>query len=230
MIPILANTQSGPARRRGAWHPRLRPDRRPDRRPWAAARWLALALGLLLLAAGPAQAGFDDGMAAATRGKYRAALEIWLPLAQEGDLRAQYNLAVLYDKGLGATQDFSEAARWYLVAAERGHLDAQANLGFAYQQGRGVAQDYTAAAHWYRAAAERGDIPAQANLGTLYTNGWGIARNDVLAHMWLNLAVSGAEGRRFRRGLIGKRDRVAKRLTPEQIAEAQRLARDWRAK
>ncbi len=222
LTPILASSQRYAARRGGEWH--------PHPHPIAAARWLALVLGLLLVVSGPALAGFDDGMAAARHGQYRTAFKIWLPLAQEGDTRAQYNLGVLYDKGFGATQDYAEAARWYLVAAERGHLDAQANLGFAYERGRGVTQDYAAAAKWYRAAAERGDIPAQANLGTLYANGWGIARNDVLAHMWLNLAVSGAEGRRFRRRLIRKRDSVAERLTPEQIVEAQRLARDWRSK
>jgi hypothetical protein len=48
--------------------------------------------------------------------------------------------------------------------------------------------------------------------------------------MWLNLAASGAKGRRFRRSLIRKRDRIAGRLTPERIAEAQRLAQDWRPK
>ena len=222
MIPIHASNRSDAARRGGEWRPR------PHAR--AAARCLALVLGLLLAAAGSALAGFDDGMAAARRGDYRGALEIWLPLARDGDIRAQYNLAVLYDKGIGAPQNYAEAARWYLAAAERGHLDAQANLGFAYEQGRGVAQDYAAAAKWYRAAAERGDIAAQANLGTLYANGWGVARDDILAHMWLNLAVSGAEGAKFRRRLIRKRDRVAERLTPERIAEAQRLARDWRPK
>lgn len=84
--------------------------------------------------------------------------------------------------------------------------------------------------HPHPRAAERGDIAAQANLGALYANGWGVERDDVLAHMWLNLAASGAKGRRFRRSLIRKRDRIAGRLTPERIAEAQRLAQDWRPK
>ncbi len=93
-----------------------------------------------------------------------------------------------------------------------------------------MAQDYAAVTKWYLAAAERGAIAAQANLGTLYANGWGVARDDVLVHMWLNLAASGAEDRKLRRRLIRKRDRVAERLTPERIAEAPRLARDWRQK
>ena len=228
MTSIPASGPTGTARC-GEW-PRNHSRRLP--RIGAAARWLALVLGLLLANPGSALAlaEFDDGMAAAKRGNYRAAFEIWLPLATAGDNRAQYNLAVLYDKGVGVPQDYAEAAKWYLAAAGNGHLDAQANLGFAYEQGRGVALNYAEAAKWYRAAAERGDVAAQANLGTLYANGWGVARNDVLAHMWLNLAVSGTGSSWFRHGMTRKRDSVAKRLTPEQILEAQRLARDWRPK
>lgn len=226
MTPNLA---SGPTEtaRHGGW-PRTHSS--PCLRTWAARQWLALVLGLLLAIPGPALAGFDEGMAAAKGGDYRAAYEIWLPLATAGDNRAQYNLAVLYDRGIGVPQDYAEAANWFLVAAEGGHLDAQANLGFVYEQGHGVVQNHGEAAKWYRAAAERGDVAAQANLGTLYANGWGVARDDVLAHMWLNLAVSGAQGRKFRRGLTRRRDNVAQRLTPEQILEAQRLAREWRPK
>ncbi len=103
-----------------------------------------------------------------------------------------------------------------------------ANLGYAYEQGRGVARDFEEAAKWYRRAAERGDIAAQANLGTLYANGLGVEQDDVQAHMWLNLAASRAKGPIARRRLMGKRDSVAARLTPEQLTEAQRLAQDWR--
>ncbi len=200
----------------------------PPSRALAAARRLVVTLGLLLLAVGPAWAGFDDGMAAVKRGNYVAAYKIWRPLAEQGDIRAQYNLGVLYDQGRGVPQNFIEATRWYRAAAEQGHLDAQANLGFAYEQGRGVPQDFGEAAKWYRVAAERGDIAAQANLGTLYANGWGVPQDDVQAHKWLNLAASRATGRKFRRSLVKKRKKIAARLTPEQIAEAQRLAQEWR--
>ena len=187
-------------------------------------------MGLFLAIPGPASAGFDEGMAAAKRGNYRAAYQVWLPLATAGDVRAQYNLAVLYDRGFGVPQDFAEAAKWFLVAAEGGHLDAQADLGFVYERGRGVAQNHGEAAKWYHAAAGRGDVAAQANLGTLYANGSGVTHDDVLAHMWLNLAVSNAQSRRLRRDLTRRRNKIAKRLTPEQILEAQRLAREWRPK
>ena len=192
----------------------------------------AIGLALFLVAISSpcvsAWAGFDDGMASAKRQKYAAAYDIWLPLAKQGDVRAQYNIGVLYDRGLGVPQNYAEATRWYGIAAERGHVDAQANLGFAYEQGRGVAQDFAQAAKWYRKAAERGDVVAQANLGTLYANGSGVEQDDIRAHMWLNLAASRTENRKLRRGLLYKRDRIAARMTPEQVTEAQRLASEWR--
>ncbi|MEE9250136.1 MAG: tetratricopeptide repeat protein [Alphaproteobacteria bacterium] len=117
---------------------------------------------------------------------------------------------------------------WYRLAAERGHVDAQANLGYAYEQGRGVTLDFAQAAKWYRKAAERGDVVAQANLGTLHANGLGVEQDDVQAHMWFNLAASRAEKRKIRRNLVRKRNRIAARMTPEQVTEAQRLASEWR--
>jgi TPR repeat protein len=195
-----------------------------SRRWLCAALWLVPVLGVSRIPEVQAGAGFDEGMAAARRGRHRAAYDIWLPLAEQGDIRAQYNIGVLYDRGLGVPQNFAEATRWYRIAAERGHVDAQANLGYAYEQGRGVPQDFAQAAKWYRAAAERGDIVAQANLGTLYANGLGVEQDDVQAHMWLNLAASRTEHRGLRRNFARKRDRIAARMTPEQMREAQRLA------
>ena len=71
---------------------------------------------------------------------------------------------------------------------------------------------------------------AQANLGAFYANGWGVEQDDVLAHMWLNLATAVTKGRKARNRLKWLRNSIAKRLTPEQIAEAQRLAREWQPK
>ena len=199
-----------------------------SRRWLCAALCLAPILGLSSISHVHAAAGFDDGMAAAKRGNYVAAYDIWQTLAERGDTRAQYNIGVLYDQGLGVPQNFAEATRWYRLAAERGHVDAQANLGYAYEQGRGVTLDFAQAAKWYRKAAERGDVVAQANLGTLYANGLGVEQDDVQAHMWFNLAASRAERRKIRRNLVRKRNRIAARMTPEQVTEAQRLASEWR--
>ena len=71
-------------------------------------------------------------------------------------------------------------------------------------------------------AAEQGDADAQINLGVMYAEGKGVPQDHVLAHMWFNL--SAAQGNEKARK---DRDNVAKVMTPDQLAEAQRLAREW---
>ena len=89
-----------------------------------ALQWLLC--GMLFLSA-PARGGgpFDEGIAAYDEGRYAKALSLWLPLAEQGNAAAQFNVATLYEKGLGAAQDFKEAARWYLKAAEQGDAEAR---------------------------------------------------------------------------------------------------------
>ena len=104
----------------------------------------------LLLVTMQAFAGpFEDGVAAYDRGQFAAALKLWLPLAQQGDAAAQFNVGVLYEKGAGVAQDYAEAARWYLKAARQGDPDAQYDVAVMYERGTGVAQDLETARKWY---------------------------------------------------------------------------------
>ena len=95
------------------------------------------------------------------KGDYQAAFEEWLPLAELGDVEAQYNLGVMYDEGTSVTQDLGKAAEWYRMAAEQGFVDAQANLGMMYYQGQGVSCDHEQAIHWLQLAADKGDTEAR---------------------------------------------------------------------
>ena len=112
-----------------------------------------------------------------------------------------------------------------MVPARRGPglADAQFNLGFGTGNGEGVAQDYSEAMKWYHLAAAQGLADAQFNLGLMYANGQGVPQDDISAHLWLNLAASQGDedARKYR-------DLVSARMTPDQIAEAQRLAREWK--
>ncbi len=183
-------------------------------------RWAVSAVLLLMLAA-PAWAGFDEGLAAVKRGDYATALRELRPLAEQGHANAQYNLAAMYAKGLGVAQDYVQAVRWLRNAAEQGYAKAQGTLGNMFYKGRGVAQDYAEAARWYRKAAEQGNAKAQDFFGFLCATGRGVAQDDMEAYKWFVLA--GARGNKGR-------DLIAKRMTPAQIAEAQRLAREWTPK
>ncbi len=99
-----------------------------------------------------------------------------------------------------------------------------------YGTGQGVPQDYVEARKWYRLAADQGNADAQNNLGIMYVKGEGVPQDYVEAHKWFNLAVSRypASEAQKRNTSVQNRDLVAAKMTPQQIAEAQKLARDWK--
>ncbi len=85
--------------------------------------------------------------------------------------------------------------------------------------------DYDTALKEWRPLAEQGFASAQNNLAKMYRRGEGVPKDDVLAHMWWSLAA--AQGHEPARKY---RDRLAARMTPAQLADAQRLAREWKPK
>jgi hypothetical protein len=116
---------------------------------------------------------------------------------------------------------------WCHKAAEQGHAIAQSALGVSYYYGQGVPQDYAEGVKWYSKAAEQGDATAQFGLGKAYDLGEGVPRNYVQAHMWMDLAAS-ASTEDNKNTYSSGRDAVAAKMTPQQIAEARRLAREWK--
>ena len=149
--------------------------------------------------------------------------------AGQGFPDAQYNLGLMYERGEGVTQDQTEAIRWFQLAAEQGVAEAQYKLGHRFAEGYGVSQGYAEAVKWYQAAAEQGLAVAQIRLGLLHANGEGVPQDYVQAHKWFNLTSADSQFVNRPRAIRG-RDELAKRMTPEQIAEAQRLAAEWKPK
>ena len=128
-----------------------------------------------------------------------------------------------FHKGVDAydKKDYATALKEWRPLAEQGITDAQYNLGQMYRKGQGVVQDYEEAVKWYRKAAEQGYGRAQNNLGVRYFKGEGVVQDFVRAHMWCNLGGSNGSINGSK-----SRDLIAKRMTPAQIAEAQKLARE----
>ncbi len=161
---------------------------------------------------------------------YAEAVKWFRKSAEQGDAAAQYNLGLMYRKGQGAPQDDAEALKWYRHAAEQGHASAQFQVGVRYEEGLGVPQDYTEALRWYGKAAEQGNAYAQTNLGVMYSFGVGVPQTYVQAHKWYNLSASRLPFGENRDKATKNRDIVAAKMTAAQIAEAQRLAREWKPK
>lgn len=159
------------------------------------------------------------------RAEYEATAKELRKSAEEGDASAQNRLGLLYDEGVGVPQDYRQAKEWFEKAAKQGHAGAQTNLGTLYLQGEGAPQSAQMALFWFSRAAEQGDVLAFAKLGWIYAQGRGMLQDFVQAHMWYNLSAAQGEQR-----AAEARDALAKQMTPAQIAEAQRLAREWKPK
>ena len=118
----------------------------------------------------PVVADYKGGIDAFNREDYAAAYRTWQPLAEQGDVDAQFMLGVLYVNGWGVPQDDIEASRWNRRAAEQGAVDAQSFMGYMYDDCVGVPQDDVEATRWYRKAVEQGDVEAQYELSDRYAN------------------------------------------------------------
>ena len=152
---------------------------------------------------------------------WRAALALLVALSLSGPAAAGP-----FEDGVAAyaTGDYATVLSLWRPLAEQGHAEAQYNLAGMYEYGEGVPQDYAEAVRWYRLAAEKGDAYAQNNLGVSYYNGEGVPQDYVQAHMWFSLSASLETDAANRAEAVRNRALVAAKMTPEQVAEAQRLA------
>ena len=185
---------------------------------------------LLLCSAASFAGEYEDGVAAYNRGDYKTALALFTKAANKGDAKAQNNLGAMYDKGQGVPQDYNQAASLYLQAAEQGDAVAQNNLGLMYDKGEGVPQDYKQAVSWFRKAADQGDAKAQYNLGLMYYYGHAAPKDYVEALKWITIAAAYSTEKENRDHIARNRDIVANKMTPAQIAEAQKRASEWKKK
>ena len=164
---------------------------------------------------------FQNGWDAYVKKDYKIAYELWLPLAEQSNSKAQFFLGFMHDLGFGTPEDDKEAVKWYQLAAEQGDSRAQLFTGFIYDFGRGVAKDSQEAFKWYQLAAKGGyheartkiydlavkNIPqalqvliddaehgiaeAQFDLASIHANGQDVPQNYQEAFKWYQLAAKG---------------------------------------
>ena len=127
----------------------------------SAARAATVVIAACSALAGVAVAGLKEGITAHDSGDFSVALREFTPLAEQGNLEAQYRLGLMHAEGQGTPQDYRAALAWFRKAAEANYGDAQISLGIMYEQGLGIPRDYEAAVGWYRKAAEQEKPGAQ---------------------------------------------------------------------
>ncbi|MEM7071452.1 MAG: tetratricopeptide repeat protein, partial [Pseudomonadota bacterium] len=133
---------------------------------------------------------FEDGIIASERGDFKTAFDIWSALGEKGDVRAQYNLGVMYSKGEGVERDDLKSYDWHLRAARKNFALSQYVLAIIYQQGLGVKADIQKSVKWMRLAAKQNFAPAQYNLGYMHFTGEGVQKSARKTLDWWSMAAA----------------------------------------
>ena len=161
---------------------------------------------------------YNDARSAYAAGRHDEAFTKLLKLAKDGHLKAQYEVAMMFNNGIGVAKDKEEAWNWFTRAAKAGNVDAQVELGAHYEAGVDGQPNGIMAAQWWKTAAKNGSGVAAFNLGTMYRSGRVTARDLVRAYAWFMVAED--------LGVITAKDhlRNLRDLIPEQdVAKAERL-------
>jgi TPR repeat protein len=141
--------------------------------------------------------------------------------ADDGQGEAQFLLGLYYRDGHFVDHDHEKAFDWFLRSAKQGFVDSQVSIAQMYEDGDGLPQNYAEAVRWYKKAAEHvpdreGASVALSSLGFLYIDGHGVSQDYLAAYMYFALSNS----KKNMQWAAGK-------MTGEQIAEAQRRAKEW---
>jgi TPR repeat protein len=186
-----------------------------------AMKLLILAVMFASILGSPALAGFEEGVAAYQANNIPLAVKEFRAAAEQGDANSQFNLGLMYEKGIGVSVDEKQAIAWYRKSAEQGNSNAQFNLAVLYENGRGTAVDFAQANQWYRKASLQGDGLAVGNLGMLYLRGQGVPANKVagLSLLLLSVTLDNSPGNCARQNIT-----TTPGLTTEMIAAAQALS------
>ncbi|NIJ42908.1 localization factor PodJL [Parvibaculum indicum] len=145
--------------------------------------------------------------------------------AGQGLTIAQYRLATFYEKGRGVGQDNARALQLYEQAANKGNVKAMHNLAVMYAEGRGTSQNFTKAAEWFAKAADYGLGDSQYNLAVLNERGLGVEEDLATAYQWFAIAAAAGD-----KGAAKKRDALAERMEPGDLADARIATNAWQAK
>lgn len=163
---------------------------------------------------------FEQANEAFDKQQYKKAFLLFKKSAESGYAKSQYNLASLYQQGIGTDKNLPKAIYWYLKAAQQKHVNSMFNLGYLYQHSQPPLRDYEKAMLWYEKAASHGSDSALVNIGVLYFFGLGVKKNYIEAHAWFSLAAA-----RGNKNGLRDRDLTAVKLAPIELSSANALYR-----
>ena len=144
------------------------------------------------------------GESALEDSRYEDALHWFEKASRQGDMKGQFQLAMMYAKGRGVDRDDAQAVHWLRLSAKQGDAQAQYQLALHMEHGRGIDAKPSEAATWYLKAAAQGVGQAMFHLAALYAEGRGIEQSDEQALHWILLAEEkgAADAANFRKKIV----------------------------
>jgi TPR repeat protein len=161
---------------------------------------------------------------------YNSAIKCYKKAAELGDAISQSKLGEIYYYGKVVSQNYNESLKWLLKAANQDDTYSQVLLGDCYFYGKGVTINFTESINWYKKAADSGNDIAQFQIGYMYFNGQGIPKDYYNSYIWYNIVAAKTTNENLRKDAVFNRDIVEKKLSTEQLLEAQRKSREWKEK
>ena len=186
-------------------------------------RRAACVLPILIFLSGTCFAGLKEGLADFNRGAFPSALATLQPLAEKGDVSAQYTVGIANYQGLGTAQDYALAMKWFSRAAAQDLAPAEYCVGVMLAHGEGVHANPAAAIAWYKRAATHGYGPAFHNLAIQYGEGRGVAKDMAIALAYFMVGADQGVAQD-----AATRDMLLLNLKPNQVAAARVLAHSLR--
>jgi TPR repeat protein len=192
---------------------------------------------MLLVSVNVGAGDYEEGWKAYLQDDWVTAFAMFKNAADKGHAPAQYMVGSMYLHGKGVSSDDGQAVNWYLKAAEQGHSDAQISLAMLYYNGSGVPVDYEWAVYWTVRAAEGGNVNAQGELVWMYRNCRDIYTRRFFRHCkeieydivqeykWTLIRIAQQQGVSPADISV---DGYEEEMTAQQIAEAKRLANEWK--
>ena len=140
----------------------IKPDQEKQMQTMAEGGDTRALLGLAYMRLNPDQGSYNP----------EEAVKFLTRAADAGAADSQYELAKLYEKGLGVSADPAKALALYQAAADQGLADAVNDLGFLYYQGGlGIAPDQAKALEYFKKAADLRQPEAMFNYAGLIDEG-----------------------------------------------------------
>jgi TPR repeat protein len=190
-----------------------------------------------LMAANPAFATLEKGLAALEKQDFETARAELEGPAEQGDALAQFHMGAMYHGGFGGDRSEKKALRYYQSSAEKGNMDAQFQLGYFYQKGKAwLEQNPDNAVAWYNKAAQQGSVAAQYNLAMMYATGeavpvaYGSNPDYIKSRGWFMIVRDHLDEDEDLSKVNTQIKDLEKHMTPRQLRKSEEFHTDWMAK